>query len=78
MEEPSHLNLTLYADSTFHETLEEVEDTYEYSGVWRGSVAEDSVFTLYIPVENAARTTYVPQWSFLVNNGTISWENQVR
>lgn len=64
-----HIHLKLYADSTFVEEVEEIEDSYSYSGNWTGSYIEDSVFTITATQKGSQIITLTPTKRFKVVNG---------
>lgn len=67
--EPVRLDLRLYADSTFEETAEELEGTYEYTGKWKGSLEENGVFHLYLIDSLEGVAILINHGNYLITNG---------
>ena len=64
-----HITLKLYADSTFIEKVEGVEDSYEYSGHWKGSLQENSFFTTRTTNKGLKVLTITPTKTYRIHNG---------
>jgi hypothetical protein len=72
-----HITLKLYADSTFIQQVEEIEDSYEYSGNWKGSLEEDSTFTTVATKKGFQIITLTPTNIYQIKNGTaVRLENK--
>lgn len=69
--EPVRLDIKLYADSTFEETMQELEGTYEYSGRWQGCVEEGGVFHLYLVDSINEIPIFLNHGSYRIKNGEI-------
>ncbi len=64
-----HVVLKLYEDSTFIEEVYEVEDNYEYSGNWKGSLLEDSIFITYTSYKKMNVLTTIAEKEYQIING---------
>ncbi len=59
----------MYADSSYREISEEVEDTYEYTGSWKGSLDEGEVFFTTSGMEGFNVLTNTSTKVYLTKNG---------
>ena len=64
-----HITLKLYADSTFTELIDEIEDSYEYSGNWTGNLKEGSTFTTVATKKGLQIITLTPTKTYRIENG---------
>lgn len=65
-----HITLKLYADSTFTEQVTEIEDSYEYSGHWQGSLQEDSTFMTQATYKGLKVLTMTPTKTYRIHDGS--------
>ncbi|MEH6765370.1 MAG: hypothetical protein V7655_12780 [Aequorivita antarctica] len=63
-----HVTLKLYADSTFIEQVKEIQDSFEYSGKWKGNLDEDSIFTTYATNKGFQIITSTPTKTYRIEN----------
>ena len=64
-----HITLKLYSDSTFIEIVEEIEDSYEYSGIWSGDLTENSIFRTTATKKGFQIITLTPIKEYKIING---------
>lgn len=70
--EPVGLDIKLFADSTFEETMRELEGTYSYSGKWEGSCEEGGIFHLYLIDSVGDIPVLYNHGSYEIKNGQIN------
>ena len=73
-----HITLKLYADSTFIAEVEEIEDSYEYSGIWSGNPSEGSTFTTTTTKRGFQIMTLTPKNEYLIKNGSLIKLNETQ
>ena len=65
-----HVTLKLYKDSTFIEQVEELEDSYNYSGIWKGKLNEGDTFTTITTQSGLQIITQTPINNYKIKNKT--------
>jgi hypothetical protein len=64
-----HRTLKLFKDSTFIEEVEEIENSYQYSGIWAGSLAEGKTFNTTATQKDYQILTLTPLHVYRIVNG---------
>jgi hypothetical protein len=67
--ENQHIILKLYSDSTFIEKVDEIDDTYKYSGIWSGNLTENSIFRTTATKRGFQIITLTPIKEYKIING---------
>lgn len=65
-----HITLKLYEDSTFIKEVEEIEDNYEYSGIWKGKLSEGDSFTTITYQKGLQIITLTPIHNYEIKNNS--------
>ena len=64
-----HKTLKLFKDSTFIEEITKVEDSYQYSGTWTGSLEEGKTFKTFSTKRGYQILTLTPIHKYRIVNG---------
>jgi len=64
-----HRTLKLFKDSTFIEEITEIEDSYQYSGTWTGSLEEGDTFKTISTKKGNQILTLTPKHEYRLENG---------
>lgn len=64
-----HRKLKLFKDSTFIEEVTEIEDSYQYSGTWTGSLDEGKTFKTISTKKGYQILTLTPTHKYQIVNG---------